>query len=250
MACCARLPSVAILALLAAAPALSAQVIRGNLLDAESDAPLNGGTVTLLDDERIHGPPVLTDSSGAFVLSASGAGSYRVRVERPDFVPGVSPVLILGARDTIEVEFRLSTRDVILDPVVVTARKRPSRFLAGFYDRVEQRVAGNFITRGEIEQKHPVRTTDLLRTLPGVQLAPSEMGGGSSIVFRGTCSPTIYIDGIRARMGFDSFNMDDLVSPRDLEGVEVYRSVSEAPAEYVGMEAGCGVILLWTKRGP
>jgi hypothetical protein len=35
-----------------------------------------------------------------------------------------------------------------------------------------------------------------------------------------------------------------------LDAVEVYRSAAEVPVEYGGSNAGCGVILLWSRRGP
>lgn len=36
---------------------------------------------------------------------------------------------------------------------------------------------------------------------------------------------------------------------RQLEAVEVYRSATEAPIQYVGASASCGIILLWSRSG-
>jgi hypothetical protein len=32
-------------------------------------------------------------------------------------------------------------------------------------------------------------------------------------------------------------------------GVEVYTSLSGAPAQYRPLDAGCGIVLVWTRRG-
>ncbi|MDP9347783.1 MAG: Plug domain-containing protein, partial [Gemmatimonadota bacterium] len=71
---------------------------------------------------------------------------------------------------------------------------------------------------------------------------------GYMVLLRGSCAPRVYLDGIRA---FHDGNMiiDNLVSPMDLEGIEVYRSSAEVPVQYGGMDAGCGAILIWSRRG-
>jgi hypothetical protein len=61
---------------------------------------------------------------------------------------------------------------------------------------------------------------------------------------RGWCVPQIYLDGMRIR----TCSIDDLASPMDLEGIEVYRS-AVVPAELAGPGSSCGVIALWTRRG-
>jgi hypothetical protein len=62
---------------------------------------------------------------------------------------------------------------------------------------------------------------------------------------RGWCVPQIYVDGMRMR----TCSIDDLVSPMDLKGMEVYRSAVEVPAELAGPGSSCGAIALWTRRG-
>lgn len=44
----------------------------------------------------------------------------------------------------------------------------------------------------------------------------------------------------------DPTNIDGF-TPRELEGVEIYRGTAEAPAQYSGLDHHCGVILLWTR---
>lgn len=40
-----------------------------------------------------------------------------------------------------------------------------------------------------------------------------------------------------------------MISPGDVEAIEVFAGSSQIPAEFGGSTAGCGVIALWTKRG-
>jgi hypothetical protein len=234
---------------LAAAPPLAAQVVRGELVDARTGRGLAGGTLTLLAEDGTREASARSDSAGAFLLAAARPGPHRLGAELPGYRASTSPALELGEGDTLVVQFRISQRMVLLDPVVVRGRRRfLSDALNRFYERAEERRVGSFIVREEVERRRPSTTTFLLATIPGVQLAPRVMGGGNVVLLRGSCAPRVYVDGIR--VGQDGHAViDDLVSPLDLEGVEVYRSAAELPVEYSGVYAGCGAILLWTRRG-
>jgi hypothetical protein len=37
---------------------------------------------------------------------------------------------------------------------------------------------------------------------------------------------------------------------RDIEALEVYTGASDVAGEFAGRNAGCGVIVIWTKSGP
>lgn len=243
-----RSPLLLLALLLVALPhVVSAQVIQGELRESETQKPLPGGVVRLLTRDSVEEMRVVADTAGRFLLQASRPGSYRVGAELPGFQSAISPPLKLSANDTLGVEFLLSTETVLLEPLVVTARPRRSPALAGFYERLQRRAGGHFITREEIERRRPTLTTDLLRTLPGVRLALRPPGGGYHVLLRGNCMPTVFIDGAGGPM--HGWTIDDLARPLDLEGIEIYPSMAEAPVEYTGLRGGCGVILLWTRRG-
>lgn len=220
-----------------------AQIISGTLLETGSAAPLREGVVSLLDEDSVSVAASRTDSLGAFALAIPRAGTYRLRAEHAGYLAAASPPLSLGSLDTLQVEFSLARDVVVLEPLVVTARSRRLTAAARrFYDRAGTSAGGTFITREEIERQHPLQTTDLFRSIPGVQTTP--MMGGSGVTVRGGCRPTVFVDGIRVN-GYRS--IDDLVQPMDLEGVEVYRAAHQAPVEYGGLRAGCAVVLLWTR---
>lgn len=238
-----RLALVLLVGLAAFAPALHAQIIGGTLLEAGERTPLAGGTMTLLDDDSAVVAQLTTDSAGAFSFTIPKRGSYRLRAAQLGFHPATSPKLSVGSEDTLQVEFSLARDVVVLEPLVVKARSRRLTPAARrFYDRADARMFGTFITRAQIEKRHPLRTTDLLHTVPGVMVTP--MMGGNSVVIRGTCRPSVYVDGVRIN-GYRS--IDDLAQPMEVEGLEVYRSAHEAPVEFTGLRAGCAVILIWTR---
>jgi TonB family protein len=85
----------------------------------------------------------------------------------------------------------------------------------------------------------------MLRTIPGVQISANPTG--SSISMRGArCQPLVWVDGAPALSG----PLDvDIFAPFTLDGIEVYKGVSEVPVELRGPrgEERCGVIALWSR---
>jgi hypothetical protein len=112
-------------------------------------------------------------------------------------------------------------------------------------DRAQRGGFGYFITRDKIEQQRPFRVTDLLRTVPGLQVLPSGRAFGDIVRTTEGCSPAVYLDGSRFPLMGES--IDNLVDPMALEGIEVYPRAVEVPAEFQGPFANCGVIALWTR---
>jgi hypothetical protein len=240
------IPAV-LLASLTGTHTLAAQVVRGTLLDDLSGQQILAGTVSLWTGDRVQVAETGTDRGGAFVLHAVRPGTYRLRAERPGFVPVVSSAMELKEGDTIQVQVVMSKSAVVLNPVVVKARpRRTGRPLDGYYIRLDQRLSGGrFITREELDRSRAGRTTDVLRRVPGVQLAPAPHSIGSNVVVNG-CSPTVIVDGSPTPL-LSGLTIDDLLKPWMLEGIEVYPSAAEAPAEYAMYVGRCGVILLWTR---
>jgi hypothetical protein len=115
--------TLALLALLLAAPPLAAQTVQGELVDA-ARRPLGGAMVVLLDAEGKVRGRVLTDLSGRFTLRAPGAGSYRLRAERIGFQATESPALALAAGETRSYRMEGTTRAVTLEAVTAGARRR------------------------------------------------------------------------------------------------------------------------------
>ena len=281
-------PLVSALLLFAGLPgSADAQVLRGRLLDLDTNEPVVGGAVTLIDSMGIRVLTVVTGDDGRYMLAAPRPGAYLVEARRIGYRMWVDGPILLESDEVWESEFHLRAVPVQLDPVEVTADAAVyEAYLqrVGFYER-QKSDFGHFITRQEIELRAPERMTDLLHSVPGVRALPSTSGlSRSGIGFRGSrlsqggaCHPRVYIDGIvvirgdaRARglnvQGFreiasdlqgsdpslrGEIALDDFLMPEDVQAVEVYRRASEVPAKFGGMstETQCGVIAIWTRRG-
>jgi hypothetical protein len=48
--------------------------------------------------------------------------------------------------------------------------------------------------------------------------------------------------------------VDNMFGPttpiRDIVGLEIYTGPSDVPGEFAGRDAGCGVVVIWTRFGP
>ena len=169
------------------------------------------------------------------------------RAEKAGFRGVVSSPFALRAGDTLAVAIRLTEAVVLLDSLRVGAPPREIPLRARpFYDRMNAGSFGQFITREQIAAHRPARTTDLLRRVAGLQFGVTR-GDGFSTRLRGGCSPTFYLDGTKVQ--FVGITIDDVVRPGEIEGIEIYRSVMEAPPEYQGLNSGCSAILIWTRIG-
>src|SRR5690606_27669970 len=91
----------------------------------------------------------------------------------------------VGAGESLQLDIVLSRVPFSVAPVVVSADARQSYtgWAAKFYQRME-RGQGRFITRADIERRQALRTTDLLRSLPGVQIRPSRVAS-NTVYLRG-----------------------------------------------------------------
>ena len=96
-----------------------AQVVRVRTVEAESQRPVNGAVVSLLDAAGQRVSPVLGDAGGRAVLRAPRAGSYRVVVERVGYARWTSPAHALAAGDTVDVAAALPVRRTELAVVAV-----------------------------------------------------------------------------------------------------------------------------------
>lgn len=250
-------------ALLAARPAPAQVLVRGRLLDEASGAPIHSARVALTANRGRWRSEILTDSTGSFTFEDVSPGPYRLRASRVGYRDAAGQ-LRLSADSVVELELRLAVASIALAPVTVVTRSRRnvSPVLEGFYGRLE-RGQGRFVTREEIEQRRPVRVTDMLRNIPNLNSHSPRGGVGGSVMTRGSsgdrCTVVFFVDGMlvsQPSMGSpfrggarQDQAIDDYVQPGDVEGIEVYRGESDTPAEFITRWVSCGTVVIWTKRG-
>jgi len=228
---------------------LSAQVVRGRILEAGGSRPVPMAAVSLLTKEAVEITATQTDHDGGFELSARPPAGFYLYVEALGFQPQLEGTLNLTEGDTIEIDVVLVPSPIPMDPLVVEAEARPRRLeMSGFFQRKRGGI-GTFIEREEIERRDPMFLSDLFRARPGLRVVYGV--GGAALVSRRTstfananCMPLIYLDGLPMARGV----IDDLVDPSLVEAIEAYSGISQLPAQYSGAESACGVVLVWTRR--
>lgn len=261
-------PPLALALWVGLASAAAAQTVVGILCDDLTGSPIPNGVVVLLRADGSESARVGTQADGQFALGVREAGDYRVwarAVGYEELLAG--PVHLSGRGDSLEL--RLRPIPISLDPLLVTAEARQLLLTSvGFYERARLGI-GRFITAEIVETRRARTMTDLLRTEPSIRALtdPEGDGGAGTVVyFRGTlrglrmgggrpCLPTIVVDGFKVRDsgvagkgGARFTRLDELVQPGDIAGVELYPSGAGAAVQWSGMDAGCGVIVIWTKR--
>ncbi len=188
-----------------------------------------------------------TDERGEFKLAKVPAGAMTLRVRRIGFRPDTAQLMVL-AGETMPLEMTIHRLAVQLQPVLVYGRRNLTGRMAGFYSRKERGI-GHFVTRDEIERRNPPNLTDMFRMIPGARV-DSRGPGRNQIRFRGAqCAPLTWLDGTPLFAG--EFDLDAL-SPRSLEGIEIYSGPSSVPTEFLGtrsMSSSCGTIVIWSRQG-
>jgi hypothetical protein len=249
---------LAALALVACgARGLDAQRVNGQVRDEETDAPVSGASLQLLDERGQAVHSATSDARGAFTLRARQPGTYRIRASRVGYRDATSAPVDLTAPTILSVEVRLGTSAVRLDPLVVVGIPRYEVLEdGGFYQRRDHFGPDGigeavFLEQHDIERLNPYEVNDIFRYVPGVRM---ERGTPQ---MRMGCLPAIVVNGFLARRGVSrtsrqststlpSLARREVMSPQALVGVEVYTGTS-VPGRFMADSGGCGVIMFWTK---
>jgi hypothetical protein len=225
--------------------AAQAQSVRGTVLDATTQKPLPGASISVSTDTATSRKAV-SDSAGAFRLTLPRAGLYTVVVSRIGYARHSGDTIRVNAAEIVTLRIEMDQKAIPLHPVVITDRL--SRMPPGFEQRRSMGF-GRFLDRSEIDNRHPIRTTDLFLGMPGVHLTPLARQAGLLLQLRkptGYCVPAIYIDGLP--LGENRQSLDLMIDSNMLEALELYPSVSTAPVQY--RTGDCGIVLFWTRQVP
>ncbi|MEJ7811336.1 MAG: TonB-dependent receptor plug domain-containing protein [Gemmatimonadaceae bacterium] len=202
----------------------------------------------------------LTDSAGRATMPGIAPRADTLDLRRLGFQPRAIAIG-LDSAGVIEVALSLQPIAVRLDTMVTTGRHTSS--VVGFDDRRRQ-GQGYFIDRKEIDRRQPRVMTDLLATVPGVRLVPVQNGyqiRSSRSAGPRDCPMSTFVDGAqvsgdpgsgssaigaRVRRQPPTPTLLDAIPPTMIEAVEVYVSTG-VPPQFSRGNAGCGVVLIWTR---
>jgi len=215
--------------------------LRGQVLDSEMGNPLLGATVRIGTDTA----SVKTDSSGLFIITGLRGGPTDISIKMIGYEEGLFRIRMPEA-GVVERVFSLDFNGFMLPEVVVQARAEILQPRYIDFERRRQRKLGAFVRWDDIKKAGYSTIGDALRMVRGVRIQCDQSAFECYAVMSRTpnCHPNWYIDGIEV----NSFQENTPI--RDIYGIEVYRGTGEIPAEFGGSEAGCGVIVVWTKSRP
>lgn len=218
----------------------------GSVVNRATQGAIPGTQIVHTGDGRL----VTSDSFGYYQFPNLAAGIVRFTVRAPGYPVATFTVALTNGermeRD-IELDSLLPTAGGVaqeLPTVAIEASPSLGRRYADF-ERRKAQGRGQYVTRAEIEANGSGTLQDAVRNLRGVNLDCA--GTGCFIRMARApmrCLPEYVIDE----------RVDNIFGPtvpvRDIEAIEVYTGPSEVPGEFAGRNAGCGVIVIWTKSGP
>ena len=220
--------------------------LTGTVVDKGSRAPIARAQIIFVGDSR----SVMSDSAGRYTFDALPSGIVRFAIRAAGFpvtpltvalMPGESMarVIELDSTDTGRSAAQRLPRVSIDAPPVLGPR---------YADFERRRVTGRgqYLTAEQIEKGGYNSLQDAMRNMRGVDV---DCGGGLGCHIRMTrapmqCSPDYVVD-----ERVDN-NFGPGIAIRDIQGLEVYTGPTDVPGEFAGRNAGCGVIVIWTKSGP
>ena len=231
------------------AEAMSAQTVRGMVLEDTTKTPVAGALIELLEHDSVRASAT-TDSLGWFKIELDAPGSFRLRPSHPSYTAVRSDTLTVGKGEIVTLTVRMGRAAIPLEPLVVTARAQDR--LAGFRERMARGGLGRYLDRDDFEQRGGSNVTDVLRSTAGVQIVQVPLARGTGfytniINLRG-CRATVFIDGMPVSQ-YDQSGVDQLLTTDMIEGVEIYASPATAPAELMAPFSDCGVVAFWTRSG-
>jgi TonB-dependent Receptor Plug Domain len=274
--CLCRSRHVAALVLVASAlPSIArAQVVvRGVLYDDATGSAVTGA-VMLIDPHSdaavVH---AATDSAGAFSLQTRD-GVYQIAAVRPGYVSVLSAPVPLQNGERLTIRVPIAQTGDPQHKIGVVEHIRPGQSNAvrgqealngtGFEGRRSVGM-GLHYTRQQLENTGRETLGDFLQTVPGISmrdpnstssLQMTRTGGIPPMTFTGStmssCHVGWFIDGQRVDLpGRSDPLTDGLGSMRleSIEAVEVFRGISEMPAQFAEPDLRCGVVALWLRRG-
>lgn len=211
--------------------------------------PIPGARVSVAGVSRV----AIADSAGRFALDAVPGGTRVLHARAIGYAPERRVLDLVAEPATPPQAFVLTSLRTLLDTVRIRASVQ-TRALARFEERRRRGGSGRFFDSTEIRRTNAMRASHLIERIPGISIVTAQSGDGRLVTLvraRGgfgmadACTPVLYVDDVRIPIE-DVREMDDLVLPDEIAGMEVYHA-GLTPMAYRTM-TGCVTVLIWTNR--
>lgn len=211
--------------------------VAGIVVDAQK-APIARVEITLKRDGAGN-RMVKSGDDGSFIFANVLAGSVTLTTRRLGYSPKSIDLRAAGQDATSQLEVVLEAIATELSSVIVEESKQR---LAEFNERKAASNFAKFFDQKDVKKRNPLYLSDMLRSVAGSTI--SSNGAGNRILLRG-CKPMVWVDGMRA----PGAELDEMVRPDDIAGLEVYPSNAGLPAGYQDRNNRmCGAIIVWTRN--
>ena len=255
---------------LAVSSAGAQAVVRGYLYDDATGRPI-AGTVMLVDPST--DAPVVhaaTDSSGQFILQAR-ASTYQLSAVHPGYKSVTSAPIKFQDGERLTVRIPIAESGDPQNKIGVMEHVRPQGKAAETTrldnDGVAGRKAagvGRQYNHDDFDKTNSQTLGQFLQSVPGLRVADPRSASSMSMTRSGStmvnsllsprsaeCHVGWFVDGHRMDMPGRPDPMTDGLASLTLdavEAVEVFRGLSETPAQFADPDLRCGVVAVWTRR--
>jgi hypothetical protein len=222
--------------------------LRGVVLDRVTGLGVPGAQIVVLETKKT----TTSDSSGKYRILDVPIGTSHLMVGALGFIPRqVSVELMTGAITDKPIQLDSisrgrTTEAQSLPGMAVSAPATPFNYRLVDFERRRQTGRGQYLTEDEIVKSGAYNIADAVKNMRGVLY---DCGGGAGCYIRMSnapmrCLPEFIVD----NQVMNDFGPSTPI--RDIVGLELYTGPSEVPGEYAGRNAGCGVVVIWTRSGP
>lgn len=190
-----------------------------------------------------------SNRDGAFAMDGLPPGMQIIRVRKVGYKVQYFSIRVAGGQEW-EGKIAIKKLPQVLGEVVVVGKfgKPPKYANTSKYDDFYRRRAGKsgrFLTREEIDQRGVGKISELLRSMNGVRIGFTAPQQSEEISFLGCSSDNVgvWIDG--QKMTGAVGEILPLITPSDIEAIEVYQRQVLVPPEY--RDNSCAAIVMWTR---
>lgn len=245
-------------------------VVRGYLYDDATGRPI-AGTVMLVDPSTdapvAH---VATDSAGQFILQAR-ASTYQLAAVHPGYKSVTSAPIRFQDGERLTVRVPIAETGDPQNKIGVVEHVRPqtkaaetARFDNNGIAARKAAGVGRQYNHDDFDKTNFQTLGQFLQSVPGLRVADPRSASSMSMTRSGStvvnnllsprsteCHVGWFVDGHRMDMPGRTDPLTDGLASLSLEAVEaveVFRGLSETPAQFADPDLRCGVVAVWTSR--